>query len=759
MEFQLGFWDPGKFGYIFRSISHVTDQLDLLYSAEDISLKLVLNQDSVIAQVQLDPNLVLRNNWFDIEIRFDESVSLKVDGHTEVTSHKFFPASIGFGVSSDPETITVEVPPMAVRNIIYYVNDELTYWWPLNESNGEIGGEKMRNATARIKNPYWLRSTQFHWEERARISIKGYPAITFDTSAQQLSIFNTNEVHHFDLIGNQWSVDQYPPLKFPDMVKYGYYHPFQEGHYLYDLEPSNILFYHPDSMKFSVLTSSTTVRQEIWKHAAFFNPLDSAIYLTAGYGYFLAKNSIFKLVKGKPIEVPINGSVMQPRYSLGVAAIGQGNFYLFGGMGNASGRQELGFMNFYDLWRLNLNDSTMNQVLELEIPSSHFLPAPNMIYDSIAQSIFLLGYSNFTQASPNLALLKLDLNSETIEAVSDSLKMLTQSIDQSDAFLWLNPRTTELIAVVRNSDNDLNTEIIIYSLLYPPEAPESVHLSTPIIARPWIWIIVISVFGVILIGWWVFGGGKKVNKSKTAQSGYSPPAAGLIRLFGNFSIMDARGQDITGEFSPKLRELLCALILKDPQQPGILTKTLNDWLWPGMEGANVKNTRGVTINRLRESLEALPGTRVEYQGERWVLILSGDMGCDYWQFLDLNSPLDSVVEIKTFLDLVSPGPLLSNMDVEWLDAKKSQINSQVIDMLVASSKKLAVTEDLRLQEKIADAILQFDDINEEGLELKIKALLKAGKTGMANQFYQNFAARYQRLLQCRFPRDFSEFHI
>ena len=69
-------------------------------------------------------------------------------------------------------------------------------------------------------------------------------------------------------------------------------------------------------------------------------------------------------------------------------------------------------------------------------------------------------------------------------------------------------------------------------------------------------------------------------------------------------------------FSAKLKQVFC-LILQYSAEGGITSQRLSNVLWPGRPAANVKNSRGVTINNLRKALGELDGIELIYEKGRF----------------------------------------------------------------------------------------------------------------------------------------------
>jgi hypothetical protein len=71
------------------------------------------------------------------------------------------------------------------------------------------------------------------------------------------------------------------------------------------------------------------------------------------------------------------------------------------------------------------------------------------------------------------------------------------------------------------------------------------------------------------------------------------PTQNYIQLFGDFKVLDRFGNDITTQFTPKLKQLfLLILLYSQRSKNGISTKELTDILWEGYSYQNAKTFGG-----------------------------------------------------------------------------------------------------------------------------------------------------------------------
>lgn len=771
IQFDLSMWQADKFGYIFRALDKDFNKLDLLYLPpynDQASLKIVYNESIELISLPLSIDQIVRNQWHTIYLSFENGIQLEL-GDTTISHQQIFAfQSITFGVSQNNKNLTYEIPPFALKNIIYKEAGEVVHHWLLNENSGQTAHDNIGSREVQIFNPNWIYTKYFHWEEKASIEGDMVPGLAYHSKDQSINVINTeNMARYFIPHGFQDHVVYSAPLKFSDAVKKGSYNPLTEELLLYDIEPQGVYVYDEINTSWTSSNAPKEVKQQIWKHTSFINPLDSSLFVFGGYGFFTLKNDLWKFDRHQNTwhKVSLTGDKIIPRYHVSAGTgLRQGQFYVFGGIGNESGKQELGQQNLYDLFLIDLSVNTVTKIWELEAPADHFLPTNNLIIDQNDSSFYSLCYRNF-ETNSNLALIKFSLNKAEYEVISDSIPYSARRMDYSDVLLSLNRPTKELFAAVRMSDNKNQSATKIYSLLFPPT-----HTKTLIQAKPtylmvmaenmgWFLLAIVLVLGILA--------GRKYTRSKSISiprnNGTTPKISSdsrtQIYLLGGFTLIDNE-KDLSKLLSPKLRELFILLLLSYTKEPaGITTKQLTNALWPLMNTAKAKNARGVTIQRLRQVLEKISGLSLTFENERWGLVFSQYIYCDFLHYYHLKSQCQnkpSIQMMQELIGLLKRGILLPNMQLEWLDSDKSEFINDVLDTVMRLTNDLDLKNDSELILQIAQVILIFDDLNDQGLELQIKALVNLGKHGVAKIAFDRFQEKYKSVFDENHEKSFQD---
>ncbi|MEO9806360.1 MAG: hypothetical protein ABJF04_24075 [Reichenbachiella sp.] len=772
LEFELSMWQADKFGYIFRSLSQDNNKLDLIYlphEAEGPTLKLVFNESQELISLSVPAEKMARNQWHSIQLNFEEGIQLKLNDTTIFHRQPYRFQSLTFGLNKNTSNQTFEIPPFALKNIIYTADEKVLHQWLLNEKAEQTAHDEIGNWHIQISNPSWIRSKYFNWEEKATLNGDMMPGLVYNADNQSINIISNDRIERYFIPHSFQDVISYnASLTVTDPAKKGIYNYLTHELLLYDLQPTGMHIYQDTESSWIPLNDKKEVKQQIWKHSAFINPLDSSLYVFGGYGFFTMKNDLWKFDRTDQNwkQVPLSGDKIWPRYHVSVGkGLKPGQFYIFGGIGNESGKQELGQQNFYDLFQIDLTDSTVSKIWELDPPDNHFLPTNNLVVNPSDSSFYGLCYRNF-DTDGSLALIRFSLHKPTYEVVSDSIPYSATRMDYSDVLLSLNKPTKELFAAVKMSDDRKQSETKIYSLLFPPY-----HLdegepknATSFFAKhskqlSWTLFVLFALLSFFVI--------KKVLQVKSNQpikyqptKGSSTPATNTqIYLLGGFTIIH-RGKDLSKLFSPKLRELMILLLLTNTGElRGIGTKTLTHVLWPLMDPAKAKNSRGVTIQRLRQVLEKIGGMELRFSNDKWSLNFREEVYCDVLDYYTLKYRYGEqfpMAALQQMIALLKRGTILPNMQMEWLDTKKAEFINDVLDTLLGQTEYLDAKQDAELLLEISQVVLLFDDLNDQGLALKLSALTNLGKHGLAKTEFDRFQEKYKKVFDEAYPKSFHD---
>ena len=234
---------------------------------------------------------------------------------------------------------------------------------------------------------------------------------------------------------------------------------------------------------------------------------------------------------------------------------------------------------------------------------------------------------------------------------------------------------------------------------------------------------------------------------------YFDRSRSAISLLGTFNVRDKDGNDITSNFTPRLKSLLVLLILyTEKDEKGILTRKVTDMLWSDKDEISARNNRNVTLRKLRVLLEEVGDVEVVSDGGFLKMQWKEKVFCDYRtalhciELFQRNGSLKDDVFLNQILELLLCGPLLSNTIVDWLDGFKDAYSSLSIDLLRNLLDIEYKKNNHEMVLRITDIMFLHDPLNEEALSAKCLVLFSEGKKGIAKSVYDRFCKEYRESL-------------
>lgn len=225
------------------------------------------------------------------------------------------------------------------------------------------------------------------------------------------------------------------------------------------------------------------------------------------------------------------------------------------------------------------------------------------------------------------------------------------------------------------------------------------------------------------------------------------PDKNFIQLFGDFKVVGRNGDDITAQFTPKIKQLfLLILAYSQHKKKGISTKELSQLLWPGLSYQNAKNSRGVTIRKLRVILGQLDEVEIVFNVDCWTMRFSKSVYCDYIECLKLmHANKENPEFYLDFYRIIRAGEIFKDESHEWLDDYKGYVGNNIVDNLLKFIHLLDIENDHELILKLADRILVTDPVNDPALSFKLRALVMQNNLNTAKYTYEKFATLYEDL--------------
>ena len=101
-------------------------------------------------------------------------------------------------------------------------------------------------------------------------------------------------------------------------------------------------------------------------------------------------------------------------------------------------------------------------------------------------------------------------------------------------------------------------------------------------------------------------------------------------MLNGFQVINRDLKDITGKFTPIMRQLLSVIILYSNQNnKGISNIKLKELLWYDKSEESFSNNRSVNIRKIRLLLEEVGDTEISSANRYWYILNKGHVYKDY----------------------------------------------------------------------------------------------------------------------------------
>lgn len=772
ISFDLSLWDSSLFGHIFRVINNHRREVEFVfvnfYGTDSMYLDFhsPITHESVqipITQKDIDTKEVLRFN-IHFDLKADKaSITLRDSVYTcspvglENPSH----LKIAFGLFG----LNLDVPQMLIKNLRISGDRDKDFFFPLEEPEGDIAYDKNEGEKARVKNPEWIINKHFYWHKKTEIRVKDKACVTFDELNNRILTLSKSGITAYHPRYEKTVNYQLRELTGASDVSDALYNPVKQQCYIFNnrvpTSPSTIL----NNLKF--LNVDEPDDRHLTHHSSFFSA-EGDFYRFGGYGSHTYTNKVSRYnAETRQLEfVDFRGDRITPRF---YSAVGDGinpdEKLIFGGFGNETGRQEHGGHNLYDLHVLNLRQQTISRLWTLtEIPKTEFIPGNNLILSSDKKYFYALCYAHHLPKTAGL-LYRFNIENGSYEVMSDSIHFNSEGMNTT-VNLFYNEKIGEFYAVIREYTESTNeNRIQIFSLLSPPitEAYLKNILRSPL---P-VWWIVLAASLLLIAGAGVYLYLIIRRRRKTALENIPLEAPHLavkdditrkskkdsaVYVFGNFTVYDKKGTDISYRFSMKLRALFSLVLLNTEGNTGISTEILTLALWPDKDLNGAKNIRGVTINRLRNILEDIDGITLVHQNHQWFFIYEDPFYCDFIEYSTVLKGLEQstgkdtyLISMEQLVEILRNGSFLFSVQDPGVDTYKSKEEEKLSLLLKDYFTYLFGDKQYAKVIQLAPTFFATDPLNEHILEMCIKSYQKLGKKEELKSFMKYYKRTHKML--------------
>lgn len=775
LDFDIRFRPgDGYYGYIFKMLGDESVPIDLVsnLASETENFWLVVGDQSVLSFYWKDLGGVIYNEWAKIKLTYTPETgefTLSINGIEKKATLKGFTKmedfQLVFGASKVPEMLNSDVCPMTLKNIRLHDSDVLLRNWELKKHSDGVVYDEVKSYAAEVKFPNWEIDKHIYWRKSQKIIMPGILGITSNPSSDSIFIVGLDQLKLYNTSSGETSTYTY---------QFGNPYPCLDNNFVYNSETKEIWSYSFDTVAINKLdlksfkwTSApdTCPEPDLWHHIRLFNAPENEILTFGGYGHYTYKANIMVLKDGSSSWDSINKSnQIPPRYLSSMGWMDDQKVLLYGGYGSPTGNQGINPQHYYDLYSLDLQTKNIEKIRELAGITTPFTPVANSILTEDKSSFYTLIYNNINY-NTYLQLVEIGIENEDFKVYEDSIPY--NFLDtKSWAGLFLNPSESKLIAITQT-----DSLVEIFQQAYPPllknQATQPTNSNTRIGRILFLFIGVFILLGSIL----VFRKYRRFQVSTVSdQNPQENSMPGLpvkenrkstsIILMGGFQIFDSSGTDITGQFTPTIKQLFLLIYLSSIlDKKGISSEMLTELLWSDKSATSARNNRNVNISKIRLILEKVsPKLLLTHENTFWKIEHDDSV---YSDILDSQKLFQKVksgtklsdLEVERLLTNSSKGGICPSVQAEWMDQFKADFSAQLLDVLFELMRQ---TEDHTLLAKLSDSILKLDPLNDEALRQRCFSLSKLGKKGQALTAYNQFCKDYSNLLGQDFEVDFNE---
>jgi two-component SAPR family response regulator len=787
LEFDLKLRPGGEnYGYIVEALLGGNSEVEMMLSNfpyPQLNYHLLHNK-SVIAEISGNDGSMDFFSWnhFKLEfVRRGKSLEIWLNGvkATEgVAIPKNRSVEVIFGADYGSKRVTYDVAPVIIKNIcVSRARGKHKYCWPLDVYyKDECTYDVISGRSALVVNPDWAIDNHIKWHHEIEMTFDS--KLFFVQGAGTIAYFVTRDkVLEYDFSGGMVASEHiFSPALPVKQIK---------NQFIYDVPSDKIVLYDTEQSDHKLTYFDFTTNRWSWNytrrnnytylhHNKLFSPVDSTLLQLFGYGLHRYRSDMYRISQSGEVSHADLSRTIPPRY-LSSVGIADTVIYIYGGVGNQSGKQEFGSEIYNDMYRMDLRTFDVEKLWSLNTDGNSEVASGRLLTDSLRQSALSLFYCP-SRYSTRLVLKEMDLESGDRRILADSIPYKFHDTSSS-ADLVDVPELGKMFAVTSHQADDGAYIVNIYSILSPAVDISGAVLDSPRPGRGFaMWLIV---------GCAVLAGVVSFIVGRRRRTGSTKPIAeeaetGIIHgklqkeekrasrrgifMLGNFHVVDSRGTDITREFSPTMKQILILIILYTHKNgKGVSNARLKEYFWYDKPEESTRNNRNVNIRKIRLLLESMGGFAITTEGSYWKIeYTTEDAYCDWTYAVDYLSSIDtrgklSPQLLKEVTLIASRGPLLPNTIIEWLDQFKAAYSDLVIGVLGGLRNQAAAERNPEAVVSLSDSILIFDSLDEDSVRMKCIALVELGRIGVAKKSFDSFVREYRNVMGEEYAENFEKF--
>lgn len=748
-------------GYIFRMRSGRREDspiINFFYeeTSDSYLFKLILEGKRFIAQLEIPKSEVsVAKDWVPVSLTFDshkDSATLRVGDSWEASGEVDLPVTIRPRIWFGKSEYLIDVPSFAISDlVISFDGDKVRF--PLDEDSGDIALSSRWYLRGKAVNPIWLLNDSYHFKRISTVRSSRMLCAGFDPNGHRVYMFDRDSVFFLDLVSERLTASRTAnPCPVVNACATSFIDPLDGSVYAYQvfydddknkglptvarLDPSSLLW---------TPVSSESLEMQMHHHAQWLDSTGRRLTIFGGYGNRRYNGFFydFDLTEHSWSRWDIrSGDEIFPRFfcSMGYDNA-SGNLLIYGGMGNESGDQIVGREYSYDLFEVNPVERSSRRLWAADWKGNNCVAVRGMVVDG--DGFYTLCYPEYETLS-ELGLYRFSLKNGDFEILGDPIPINSDKIT-SNANLYYDRDLGVMIALVEESPDDRSSSVSTYLISYPP----GVQRISTVVSRMrqrilLIVLVVVLILAVALVKvFFRISARRKDSRSAKLPSFIrsNDDKPDSIYLFGDLTVIDRDGKDITTRFTSKLRQMFL-IVLDSLEDGGASSKKISGLLWPDKEEDKAKNLRGVTANNLRKFLAGLDGIKMVYEDGKFGFDLAQVFNCDYLEFQRLlnseNPDMDAILAI------VARGKFLKNESDPMFDKMKAETERRVKSVVTVELSRRFSLRQYENTVLCADILFSLDPLDDDALIYSVRALAALGEEEKAGRLYQAFITKYKK---------------
>lgn len=758
------------YGYVFRLIANDTIHLDMVTNLNGSKINFIVgNKLNVQSNIEFLQTPTL-DQWLDIQVTMTKDSLQFYINKKKKTIRNPYPQiktiQVLFGQNKHPLYFTTDVAPMTIKEVSITSGKGKKYYWDMWKHRNNEVYDAISEQKGTVTNGVWEIDKHIKWQKEFSQKLPSLnPQIAHDEVNDRVFVVYNTQILEINLVS-----------KASRLIDVSEGRPFigVGCQLMYDKTTNKLLSYSIEQKAvteydFSLNRwSEAKIQEQLYNqhHNQYFDQKRQKLILFGGYGSHRYNSIITQLDlnSGHWSEKDLS-AVITPRYLSAMGKIDDDNILIMGGYGSKTGKQEESPINYYDLYKYNIETGKCSKLFEFANETlEHFTFSNSLIVEK--NNVYALKYNN-DRFKSSINLFKLDLDTQKAYIWKDSILYNFLDIESFSDLVFCE-KTSELYAIVIQKAEYNSSIVDVYSIKFPPfEDSEVLQDINNKALMKWQYILpIVSIILAICVGAFIVYLRRRrkteINEPKSIPSTSDitrmqtfrekDKVCSAIYLLGGFQTYSKTGEDITVMSSPVIRQLfLCILLHTIKNGKGISSDLLNEIFWFDMEYKNALNNRRVNISKLRLILKDIGDIEVLNTNSYWYIDIGNEVFCDYYIIMKLLNETKEdgkfeVDKIRSIVDIAAKGPLLPNIQNEWTDTFKSEYSGLLVDILLSASEDKNIKEDTKFLIDIANVILLQDSIDENGIRIKCRCLYQLGQKGLSKQTYDKFCMDYKKLL-------------